>query len=188
MVVSETKKAEQRRIREGFFDKYIKGRVIDIGCSSDLAQMIVPHAVPYDLSLGSGDAQYMAEITDGAFDTVYTSHLLEHIENHKIALQNWCRILQSGGYLIICVPDRDLYEKRTKLPSQFADPSHQRFYTIGIHEPPDTYDLLVVVKKSLDKQVEICYTRIISSGYNFSLPKDAVPVGEYCIEMVMRKL
>ena len=187
-MVSETAKAYDRRIHERFFERYIRGSVIDIGCSCDLAQMVVPYAVPYDLSLGSGDAQYMKEIEDEMFNTVYSSHLLEHITDQETALQNWCRILKPGGYLIVCVPERDLYEKKDKLPSRWSEPAHQRFYKIGVHEPPNTYDILRVIEKSLDKSVEIMYARVIDTGYNYSLPQDVVPVGEYGIEIVMRKI
>lgn len=186
-MLSETKKAHNRRISEGFFEKYIRGSVLDIGCSSDLSQMIVPYAIPYDLSLGSGDAQYLREIKDETFDTVYCSHLLEHISDEKEALKNWCRVLKPNGYLIICVPERDLYEKKKKLPSRWAEPSHQRFYKIGIHEPPDTHDIIRVINNSLDKKVEIVYSKVVNEGYNYSLPDDVVPVGEYSIEVVMRK-
>lgn len=188
MAASETEKAHDRRVKEGFFSKYIKGKIIDIGCSCDLSQMIVPHATPYDFTLGSGDAQYMAEISDESFDTVYCSHLLEHIEKQKLALQNWCRILRSGGYLIMTIPERDLYEKKKELPSRFAEPAHQRFYKLDEHDPPNTHSIIRVIKKALDKRVEIVYAKVCDGGYNYSLPLEAIPVGEYSIEIVMRKI
>lgn len=184
---SETEKAYKRRVQEGFFEKYIRGSVIDVGCSCDLRQMVVPYATPYDFSLGSGDAQYMEGVLDETYDTVYSSHLLEHIEKQKVALRNWYRILKPGGYLIVCVPERDLYEKKKELPSRWADPAHRRFYKIGEHNPPNTYDILRVIEKSLDNKVEIVYAKVCDTDYNYSLPENVIPVGEYQIEVVMRK-
>ncbi len=47
----------------------------------------------------------------------------------KVALKNWWRVLKPGGYLIIYLPHRDLYEKKKNLPSRF-NTNHTHFFLI----------------------------------------------------------
>ena len=59
--------SKTRRLRgPGFAEKYLQGRVIDIGCGPDL---IVPHAEPFDVE--HGDAQTIATLRPNeAYDAV----------------------------------------------------------------------------------------------------------------------
>ncbi len=53
-----------------FRERYLKGRIIDIGCGRDL---VCSGAEPFDLP--DGDAQEIASIRDNnAYDTVHSSH------------------------------------------------------------------------------------------------------------------
>ena len=67
----------------------------------------------------NGDAQNLKGIDDESLDFVYSSHCLEHMVDVRIALLNWFRVVRKGGYLILYIPHRDLYEKQDKLPSRF---------------------------------------------------------------------
>lgn len=55
----------------------------------------------------------VAPLTDmgdaGPFDVAYCCHALEHLAPHEIdrALQEFRRVLEPGGYLIVTVPDLD---------------------------------------------------------------------------------
>ena len=40
----------------------------------------------------------------GSFDVVIASHVLEHLEDARAALEDWMRVLRPGGLLIIGVP------------------------------------------------------------------------------------
>jgi SAM-dependent methyltransferase len=53
------------------------------------------------------DASEGLPFDDGTFDLIYASHILEHISWQKTeqALREWVRILKSGGWLEIWVPD-----------------------------------------------------------------------------------
>ena len=50
-------------------------------------------------------------VEDNTFDLVYASHILEHIQYAhgdicvNAAITEWCRVLRSGGVLMIGVPD-----------------------------------------------------------------------------------
>lgn len=70
-----TKSAKRRRI-EGFYERCIRGRGIDIGCGSD---KIDPEVVGFDLK--SGDAQKLDGIDDETFNYVDSSHCLEHMRD-----------------------------------------------------------------------------------------------------------
>ena len=87
---------------------------MDIGFGGD---SIVPNATGWDFE--HGDAQYLKGLNDEQFDFVYSSHTLEHMQDPAVALKNWYRVLKKGGYLIIYIPHRDLYESKKTLPSKF---------------------------------------------------------------------
>jgi SAM-dependent methyltransferase len=107
-LASETSKARARRVREGFFQRYLIGDGIDIGCGAD---PITEDCLKWDLERGDGDAQLMEGLDGECFNWVYSSHCLEHMVDPAEALQNWWRILRPGGHLIVMVPDEDLYEQ-----------------------------------------------------------------------------
>jgi SAM-dependent methyltransferase len=92
---------------EAFHERMFAGRVIDIGCGSDL---VVPHAEPFDLP--QGDAQHILRYREPAtYDTVHASHCLEHMRDPPAALAEWWALVRPGGHLIVVVPEEDLYEQ-----------------------------------------------------------------------------
>jgi len=99
----------------------MKGRGIDIGCG----EHPVDGAEPWDLE--QGDAQYMVGVEDCTYDWVFSAHCLEHMRDPHAAIQNWWRILKPGGYLIVLVPDEDLYEQ-SRWPSVYNS-DHKRTFT-----------------------------------------------------------
>lgn len=111
----EQSKAAKRRFGDGaFHTRYFVGAGIDIGAGPDpLAQYVTvfPRLTRVDVwDVEQGDAQHMAGVPDGHFDFVHSSHALEHMQDPKVALASWARIVKPGGFLIITVPDEDLYE------------------------------------------------------------------------------
>jgi SAM-dependent methyltransferase len=178
-VPGETTKAKSRRLKEGFFEKYCKGNGLDIGYGGDL---VVPGARGWDFE--HGDAQYLKGVPDESFDFVYSSHTLEHVSDAEIAIKNWYRVLKHGGYLILYIPHRDLYEKKDKLPSRF-NPNHFRFFLIDQEELPDTYGIIPMIKRNLS-DYEIIYAKECSQGHTITdINKHSD--GEYSIEAVVKK-
>lgn len=175
----ETYKTRKRREREGFFDKYCQGEGLDIGYGGDL---VVPGCSGWDLE--NGDAQYLASIEDESFDFVYSSHCLEHMTNVRTALKNWFRVVRRGGYLIIAVPHRDLYEKRKELPSRWNG-DHKHMFLLGKAEAPDTLDIEEEIRESLT-DYELCYSKVCDEGHTITDPLQHSD-GEYQIELVLRK-
>ena len=195
----ETQNASQRRGKD-FFDRYLRGRsVIDIGCG---LRPITEDAFRYDHDEEWGidgtrdyDASFMKEVEDESFDVVYSSHTLEHCIVPYLAIRNWWRILKHNGFLIIAVPDRDLYELKTELPAVW-NPDHKMFFLTEKEDLPYTINFDLFLKSCLtDKKYKIEYLKLCSDDimetlpegiYGVSLPDHPIP--EYQIETVIRKL
>lgn len=110
---------------------YIRGKGIDIGCGPS---KVLPHAIGIDSlkdtelfgvemkpDLVCEDACKLA-IPDADLDFVFSSHLLEHIEDPGAALREWWRTLKVGGYLVLYLPHRDLYPN---IGQPGANPDHK---------------------------------------------------------------
>ena len=176
----ESFKARGRRQREGFFDKYCKGKGLDIGYGGD---PVVAGVTGWDYE--HGDAHFLNGLDDEAFDFVYSSHLLEHLPDVDAALTNWWRVLKPGGYFILYLPHRDLYEKKKTLPSRFND-DHAHFFLPDTDDPPDTIGLRSLLERVLPN-INIEYSKVCDEGY--INPGDELPSeGEYSIEIVAQKL
>jgi SAM-dependent methyltransferase len=178
--VGETHKSHDRRVREGFFEKYCKGDGLDIGYGADI---IVPECSGWDLR--NGDAQYLDGIEDESFDFVYSSHCLEHMIDVRVSLKNWFRVVKKGGFLIIAIPHRDLYEKKKRLPSRW-NMDHKHMFLIGKEEYPDTLDIVEEIKNSLSNY-DIKYIKTCDDGHTITDPLRHSD-GEYQIEIVIQKM
>lgn len=178
--MAETCKSHLRRLQENWFNTYapywLSG--IDIGCGKDALNETFRR---FDHIWGDGDAQKMIGIPDNAFHTVYASHVLEHMYDPIEAVYNWYRICK--GHLIICVPHRDLYEKKTTLPSRW-NPDHRTFWLPEKGEPPNTRGLKEVILQVVPK-ANIIILRVLNNG--FVSNGDGHSGGEYSIEVIIRK-
>jgi SAM-dependent methyltransferase len=179
-VAGETTKARNRRLRENFFEKYCSGSGLDIGYGGDL---ICPNALGWDWE--HGDAQYLNGLNNEQFDFVYSSHTLEHLQNPAEAIKNWFRVVKPGGFLILYIPHRDLYEKKSTLPSRF-NPNHTAFFIIEKDEPPNTIGIVPLIHRTLSN-FEIVYAKQCDEGHTKTDPLIHSD-GEYSIEVVIRKL
>ena len=176
----ESYKARERREREGFFKKFCNGEGLDIGYGGD---PITLDCCGWDSS--DGDAQYLKGIENETFDFVYSSHCLEHMRDVREALSNWYRVLKPNGYLILYIPERDLYEKKKCLPSRFNH-DHKHMFLMGRKEEPHTLDIIEEINSSLNNH-EIVYAKVCDYGHTLNYPK-VQSDGEYSIEVVIRKL
>lgn len=179
--MAETVKAKARREREGWFERYVRDPGLDIGCGSD---PLTPTFRQYDHLRGDGDATHCANIPDGVFLTVYASHVLEHLADPWSALRNWFRLLAPGGFLLVSVPHRDLYEKRTRLPSRWNG-DHKWFWLPDDGEPPHTLGLRATIRTEIGAG-ELLDLRVCDDGWA-DLGPDVHSVGEYSIEAVICK-
>ena len=161
--------SKTRAVRGKEFEaRYLQGRVIDIGCGPDL---VVPHAEPFDLD--HGDAQKIATLRpNSAYDAVCSSHCLEHMRDVPGALQQWWALVRPGGYLILVVPDEDLYEQGG-WPSLF-NWDHKATFRIGkpTSWSPVSYDLEQLVRSLEGAQFISCERQ--DQGYDHSLRRSSI--------------
>jgi SAM-dependent methyltransferase len=161
--------SKTRAVRGSTFNElYLQGRVIDIGCGPD---PIVPYAEPFDLE--HGDAQEIATVRpNGAYNAVCSSHCLEHMRNVPHALAQWWALVRDGGYLILVVPDEDLYEQGG-WPSIF-NYDHKATFRFGKRaaSSPVSYDILQLVKNLHGAEIISCERQDV--GYDYARMKQRI--------------
>jgi SAM-dependent methyltransferase len=193
--VKECSKSIARRMRDpSFWRFYFCGDGIDIGGRPDplaLYQEFFPamsSVRTWDRE--DGDARLMPGIADDSFDFVHSSHCLEHLADPQEALRNWIRILKPGGYLIVLVPDEDLYEQGI-FPSSF-NRDHRATFTIYKAKSWSSRSLNILdLLKGLGPCTRIEKVELLTGTYRFSLPRydqTITPVGESAIEFIVRKV
>ena len=192
--MKEMSKSIARRMSDPrFFRFYFNGEGIDIGGAPDPLSLYTELFPLIDSvriwDIGDGDAQDMKGVADNTYDFVHSSHCLEHLENPTIGLQNWMRILKPGGYLVVTVPDEDLYEQGI-FPSTFNF-DHKWTFTIWKKESWSSKSINIFdLVTSLGNSTEVCTLSLINQGYRYSLPRydqTKTPVSESAIEIVLRK-
>jgi len=181
--MAETKKSHKRRMKEGWFEKYAPPYLsgIDIGCQHDPLNHTFRR---WDKIFGDGDAQKMEGVPDNQFHTAYMSHILEHLHDPVEALRNWYRICRSPGHIIVCVPHRDLYEKKKKLPSRWNG-EHKTFWLPDKSEPPCTRSLRDTILEAIPN-ANIVLFRVLDEGFVSKGPNQHSG-GEYSIEAIIKK-
>jgi SAM-dependent methyltransferase len=186
--MAETRKAHERRVKEGFFDKYVKEPIIDIGVGRidtyDGADPLTPTCDTWDKD--NGNAEMMQGVKSESYNTVYTSHLLEHLNDPIMAIQNWFRILKKGGHLIISVPHRDLYERKQMLPSKW-NLDHKFFLLPETDEAPHTRSFKHLIQEALKGKAYTLKSLVVQdTSTNKDRPNEHAN-GEYSIEAIIYK-
>lgn len=157
-------------------------QVLDLGCGTD---PITPDCRRWDRILGHGDAGALEGIEPASVAVVYSSHLLEHLEQPEAALARWWEVLAPRGLLVLYVPHRDLYERRCNLPSAH-NPDHKTFLLPVRDEPPHTFGLGPMVQRAC-RNAYLIRLAAQSEGWREEIPPHEHPSGEYSIEGVWRK-
>ena len=184
----------QRRIKNiNFINRYFVGNGIDIGGGPDsLAQFL--GIFPKMLSvrtwdLEDGDGQYLETVPDCTFDFVYSSHCLEHLYDPVIGLQNWLRVLKPNGFLIVTIPDEDLYEQGIWPSVKNTD--HKHSFTIHKNHSlmPASVNVLDLARHFSD-QVNIESIIQVHDYYREGLPREidqTLGDAECTIEFIWQK-
>jgi SAM-dependent methyltransferase len=171
-----------RRVADGFVGRYLSGtNILDIGYrgGDPEAVPITETAIGIELDYPGYDGTHLPFPADSQ-DAVLAAHVLEHIPNYQEVLQDWYRVLRVGGYLVIMVPHRYLYERRCDLPSRWNG-DHKRFYTPG--------RLLAEIEESLPiNGFRIRHLADNDFGYDYERPLEVAPLGCYEIELVVEKI
>ena len=180
LLQKETFKAKKRRDKEGFFELYCKGKGVDIGYGGDLLSL---NCLGWDIE--DGDAKYLEKIPNEEFNFLYSSHLLEHLNDVDITIKNWWRVIKKNGYMILYLPERDLYEKKKTLPSRFSL-DHKHYFKLENDEKPNTVGIKSLLERNL-KNYKIIYSKICKEGFTITDPYKHSD-GEYSIEIIVQKL
>ncbi len=192
--MKECSKSIPRRMADiNFTSKYFVGHGLDIGGKPDPLVLYselfcrIDSVRTWDWE--DGDAQFLESIEEESLDFVHSSHCLEHLVDPTEGLANWLRVIKPGGYLIITVPDEDLYEQGT-FPSTFNQ-DHKWTFTMFKQQSwsPRSLNVFDLVR-SLGVSAEVLRVELLHSSYRFSLPRydqTLSPVGECGIEFIIRK-
>lgn len=192
--MKECSKSIQRRLNDSnFLRRYFVGKGVDIGGKPDPLSLykeffpLMETVKTWDWE--DGDAQFMTGVDDHALDFVHSSHCLEHLVDPAEGLRNWLRVVREGGYLIITVPDEDMYEQGV-FPSTFNRDHKWTFTIFKTRSWSDRSINLLDLVRELGPTAELIRVEQLSANYRFDLPRfdqTLTPVAECGIELVIRK-
>ena len=161
---------------------YLKGRGIDVGAGGF---RILPQAITVDNEshifnnnsrpdIKVKTAEDLGIFASQSLDYVYSSHLLEHIENAKGALKEWWRVLKPSGVLVLYLPHDELYPKVGE-PGSNVDHKHDLnedkiiewmnelsgwdLIDCQKRDQDDEYSFLMVFKKLEGKKHDLSYLK-----------------------------
>lgn len=192
--MKECSKSIQRRLADpNFLRRYFVGDGLDIGGKPDPLSLykelfpLMSSVKTWDWE--DGDAQFLEGVTDGSLDFVHSSHCLEHLVDPAEGLRNWLRVVREGGYLVITVPDEDLYEQGV-FPSTF-NRDHKWTFTIFKTRSWSNRSInLLEMVCELGAVSEVVRIEQLSASFRFELPRfdqTLTPVAECGIELIIRK-
>ena len=192
---NETTKANKRRKGAWLFNKVFSGKGIDIGGGKDcLKKEDFPNIISVDyFDKLQGDAQDILSFRDIlAYDFVYSSHCLEHLPNISLALNQWWLMLKYNGYLILSLPDEDLYEQgRFQARSRWSR-EHKHSFTIYKNKSWCHWSINILDMIKELKDCQIIHISLVDTDYDYSIPwgsKDqSMPGAEVSIEVILRKV
>lgn len=104
---------------------HVQGYILDIGCGM---HKVTPEAIGIDgrslecVGMLKDGLSKFEEHMYGTADTVFSSHVLEHMEDDYETLKEWTRLLKPGGKLVLYLPDGKHYNNYENL-------EHMRDYT-----------------------------------------------------------
>ena len=177
--------AHPRRLREGYFDRYLKGKGVDMGCGED---PVTPDCLRYDIQYGH-DAQ-RPDLSIKSFDWVFSSHCLEHLPRPQEALFNWWSLIKPGGHLVCSVPDWCLYEQ--KLWPTHNNPDHKwSFSMTRIHPKPHDHHLVLLDLIADLPRCQVLSYRLLDAGFNYEergYDRTWYDKAEAEIEVICRKM
>jgi hypothetical protein len=100
--------------------------VVHSGSTQPLSTQL-GRTTPIDIAQGADDFARLTA-SDASMATVVVDEALVRVRDYRGAIQDWFRVVQTGGRLILVVPHQFHFEKKLMPPSN-RDAAHRRFYT-----------------------------------------------------------
>src|SRR3990167_2551183 len=129
------------------------------------------------------DGCNLTMFADGQCDFIFSSHLLEHVEDHKAALRDWWRLLKVGGHLCLYLPHKLFYPN---IGQPFANKDHKHDFMpqdiVDAMLEVGTWDLLRNEDRNANQEYSFfqVYKKQASNGeckYSHKLPKPSKTCG-----------
>ena len=161
--------------------KYTRGKVLDLGSGpwKPYAHFIGMDLMTEWADLGwrpdiFGDCTNLSIFASNSFDAVFSSHMLEHLENPEKVLREWWRVIKTGGNLVLYLPHADLFPN---IGQEGANLDH-----VSDFRPDDIINLMkkvssgfdLVVNETRDQGREYSFLQVFrkNTGHGYSLPVD----------------
>lgn len=160
-----------------------EGSRLDIGAGA----WPLPGSESYDLE--QGDAQTMtSRPKQESYALVWSSHLLEHLENPMDALKCWWELVKPLGYLWLLLPDFRLHEHGF-WPSR--NKKHLWGMSLSNVGFPRVLDMYQTVRSHL-RVIWVCRETICDEGYDYTRLYDrdldqSAGAAQVSIEIVLQK-
>jgi ADP-heptose:LPS heptosyltransferase/predicted SAM-dependent methyltransferase len=147
---------------------YLHGRGVDLGAGmfKILPQAIsvdnghheqFGHTIRPDMKVET--AEDLSVFGSQSMDFVFSSHLLEHIQDYKSALKEWWRLVKEGGNLVLYLPHKNFYPN---VGQPGANPDHKHDFLPediikAMDEMPGGWDL----KEKQDRNEDDEYSMLL---------------------------
>ena len=192
---NETTKSNRRRKNTWLFNKVFSGKGVDIGAGPDpLKKENFPNITEVEtFDRKQGDANFITLYKEPeSYDFVYSSNCLEHLKDPLNAFMRWWSLVKPDGYLILSVPDEDLYEQgRFKTKSRWSK-EHKWSFTIHKKKSWSRWSINVLNMIRLLPSCQIIKIELVDTNYDYSIPwgsKDqTLGDAETFIEVVLKKV
>ena len=188
-----SKSIVRRSMSSNFLRRYFCGHGLDIGGKPDPLSLyselfpLLKSVRTWDLE--DGDAQYLEGVEDDSYDFVHSSHCLEHLHDPREGIKNWFRVIRPGGFLVVTVPDEDLYEQGVFPSTHNRD--HKWTFTVYKQASWSSKSVNVLeLVRDLGTTADVEKIELLNASYRYGLPRydqTLTPIGECAIEIVIRK-
>ncbi|MDF2901221.1 MAG: Methyltransferase type 11 [Phenylobacterium sp.] len=192
--MKELSKSIVRRMADpNFTRRWFVGEGLDIGGKPDPLSLYIPFfpglAGVRVWDWEDGDAQQLAGLAPESLDFVHSSHCLEHLVDPREGLASWFGAIKPGGFLIVTVPDEDLYEQGV-FPSTHNRDHKWTFTMLKARSWSDRSLNVLELLSNLGPAADVEKVALLNSTFRYDLPRfdqTLTPIGECGIEFVVRK-